>query len=310
MNSHTRTDFDARSLRFTAIDIGSNAVRLLFSRVFDHPDQPVFIKESLIRIPIRLGDDAFTDKIISKKKTEKLVKTMQAFKSLIDAYHPIDYLAFATAALREAENGSKIVMEIKQKSGINLKIVDGKSEAELIYSNRSDKILKDFDTFLYIDVGGDSTELTFFSRDGRNKSLSFNLGTVRILENMVWRDDWKQMKIWIKENGMKYRPKIAIGSGGNINKIFRLTTQKLAKPLAYKKMRPIYNNLKSYPYQDRITKLGLRPDRANVIIPASKIYLSVMKWVKVNKILVPQVGLADGAVHVLYQNFKQRKRSQ
>jgi exopolyphosphatase/guanosine-5'-triphosphate,3'-diphosphate pyrophosphatase len=212
--------------------------------------------------------------------------------------------------LREAENGSKIVMEIKQKSGINLKIVDGKSEAELIYSNRSDKILKDFDTFLYIDVGGDSTELTFFSRDGRNKSLSFNLGTVRILENMVWRDDWKQMKIWIKENGMKYRPKIAIGSGGNINKIFRLTTQKLAKPLAYKKMRRIYNNLKSYPYQDRITKLGLRPDRANVIIPASRIYLSVMKWVKVNKILVPQVGLADGAVHVLYQNFKQRKRSQ
>jgi exopolyphosphatase/guanosine-5'-triphosphate,3'-diphosphate pyrophosphatase len=290
-------------VRFAAIDIGSNAVRLLLSRVFENGVLPHFKKESLIRMPLRLGDEAFTRRRISDQKAEMLVNTMIGFKYLIDAYQPLDYMACATSAMREVENSAEIVEQIKQRSGIELQIIDGKMEAEMIYANHFEEKLDKTKSYLYIDVGGGSTELTFFPGGKAQTSFSFNIGTVRILENLVAEKTWQEMKRWIKKTVANRENVVAIGSGGNINKIFSLARQKTGKPLSYKKLREIYKSLDSYTYEERIKVLGLKPDRADVIIPASRIYTSVMKWGKINKIYVPEIGLADGIIHVLYEKY-------
>jgi exopolyphosphatase/guanosine-5'-triphosphate,3'-diphosphate pyrophosphatase len=291
-------------VKFAAIDIGSNAVRLLLSRVFENGNLPYFKKESLIRMPLRLGDEAFTRHRISDQKAEMLVNTMIGFQHLIEAYQPLDYLACATSAMREVENDGDIVKQIKQRSGIDLQIIDGKMEAEMIYANHFEEKLDKTKSYLYIDVGGGSTELTFFARGKAQTSLSFNIGTVRILENLVADEAWQEMKRWIKTTVAIRENVVAIGSGGNINKIFSLAMQKTGKPLSYKKLREMYNSLDFYTYEERIKVLGLKPDRADVIIPASRIYTSVMKWGKISKIYVPEIGLADGIIHVLYEKYK------
>lgn len=291
-------------MKFAAIDIGSNAIRLLLTRVFENGGQPYFKKEALIRMPVRLGDEAFTKHYISTPKVDMLINTMIGFRHLMDAYQPADYMACATSAMREVKNGSEIVEKIYSESGIELRIIDGKIEAELIYANHFEERLDKTTPYLYIDVGGGSAELTYFSEGKHQTSASFNIGTVRLLENLVSDEQWQAMKKWIKKTVMNEKKTVAIGSGGNINKIFRLANQKEGKPVTYEKMREVYKLLNKYTYEERIKILNLKPDRADVIIPASRIYTSVMKWGKIKKIYVPEIGLADGIIHVLYDKHK------
>lgn len=297
-------------MKFAAIDIGSNAVRLLLTQVLENGDKPYFKKDSLIRIPLRLGEDAFVRRRISDEKGEQLVKTMTGFRALIDAYRALDYMACATSAMREASNGQSLVEEVRRRSKVDLQIVDGGMEAELLYANRFEEQLERDKAYLYIDVGGGSTELTLLYHKKSVASRSFNIGTVRSLQNLVPRQSWDEMRAWLKQHTREPVPVAAIGSGGNINKIFKLARLKEGKPLSLKKIKQIFQHLSSYTYYDRITKLGLRPDRADVIIPASEIYLSVMKWAKIKKIYVPQIGISDGMIHVLYDRYKQRMETE
>ena len=265
-------------MKFAAIDIGSNAIRLLLARVFENPDGPFIKKESLIRMPIRLGDDAFLRKTISQEKIKKLSNTMIAFKYLMEAYEPLDYLACATSAMREAENSQKIINEIAKHSGLKLEVIDGKREANIIFSTHiAEKLSQDM-AYLYIDVGGGSTELTLFHKNEPIEERSFNIGTIRILNNLVSKKQWTELKQWTKQQCKKYIKISAIGSGGNINKIFRLAGKKENRPITYKKLIMISKSIRQYSFEERIYKLGLRPDRADVILPASKIFSSVMRW--------------------------------
>jgi len=294
------------NLRFASIDIGSNAVRLLLSTVFEDGHPPLVKKESLVRMPIRLGDDAFTNHRISGGKVEQLLETMKAFRHLITAYRPLDCMACATSAVREAENGPEIIRDIKEQSGISVEIIGGRREAEILFATHFEKTLEEDSSCLYIDVGGGSTELTFFSKDVPPASRSFDIGTIRILSGLVSENSWKDMKRWIKENQTSMKPASAIGSGGNINKIFRLARKKEKKPLFFKEIKNIYEDLKSCPLMDRILVWGLRPDRADVIVPAAEIYLSVMKWAGIKIIYVPQFGLSDGLIRIMYEEHKNR----
>lgn len=291
-------------MKFAAIDIGSNAVRLLLSQVIEDSDEPFFKKDSLMRMPLRLGNDAFVDKRISNEKVGQLIDLMAGFNKLIRAYSAFDYLACATSAMREAENGSEIVNTIRQEGGINLEIIDGKKEAEIIYANHIEDRLQPDESYLYIDVGGGSTEITLFSNKKAVTSRSFNIGTVRLLHYLVAETSWQEMKTWLKQATKDYLPITGIGSGGNINKIFKMSRKKEGKPISYKQVKEIYEFVKSYTFRDRVRKLNLRPDRADVIVPASEIYLSVMKWAKIKEIYVPQIGLSDGLIHVLYERHK------
>ncbi len=293
-------------MKFAAIDVGSNAVRLLLSRVDSDGAEPIYEKISLVRMPIRLGEDAFVHNNISQEKVSSLVSTMIAFKHLMDAYGPIDFMACATSAMREADNSDEIVSMIKKKSGIDLKVISGRKEAKIIYSNRIEKIVGNSDsTYLHIDVGGGSTEVILFKGVEVFAYRSFNIGTIRILEGIVTKEDWNEMKQWVKNTTRKHKPDNAIGSGGNINKLFRMSGRKDGTLLQDTDIKDLNNYLKGFTLEQRITKLGLRPDRADVIVPASRIYYSVMKWGNVTHMHVPQLGLAEGIIHVLYKKHKE-----
>jgi len=292
-------------LNFAAIDIGSNAVRLLFSNVIRDEDGDLhFHKAALIRMPVRLGSDSFTKGKISKERATDLVKTMIAYKNLIDVFKVQDYMACATSALREAENSKEIVNEIKKKAGIELTIIDGNLEAELIYNTHIAESLDDDSAYLYIDVGGGSTELTLFSKGKRIDSKSFRIGTIRLLEEIVEDEEWETLYKWIEENTSDYRPITAIGTGGNINKLFKLTKKKEGKPVSFRTLNYYHKYLESFTYQERVDKLGLRADRADVIVPAIHIYKQVMKWAKIKNIIVPKMGLVDGMVRLLYEKYQ------
>jgi len=291
-------------LKFAAIDIGSNAVRLLFSGVFEKEFSPIFRKMSLIRMPIRLGDDAFTQKCISDRKVSQLVKTMIGFKHLIDAFQPLDYMACATSAMREADNGSEICRQILEESDIKVDIIDGKREAQVIFENKSADMFGGNDAYLYVDIGGGSTEVTLFSQGRIITSGSFDIGTIRLLEGLVSKAYWKKMRQWLKDCSAPFTSMVAIGSGGNINKTFRLANCKNGKPLSDNKMLKVRRFLKHFTVEQRIRQLALRPDRADVIIPALDIYLKIMKWAGIRKIYVPQIVLADGIVRILYNRYK------
>ncbi len=296
-------------MKFAAIDIGSNAVRLLLSRVIENGKYPIFKKESLIRIPIRLGEDAFVRKRISAEKAEQLVNTMRGFKFLIEAYQAIDYMACATSAMREAENGEDVVKEIMRRSGIKLDIVAGQKEADIIYANHFEERLDKNKSYLYIDVGGGSTELTLFSHNQSITSHSFNIGTVRLLHGLVPDSRWKEMKQWVQVIAPEFKPVIGIGSGGNINKMFKLSRIKTGKPISYKRLRELDKYLNTFSLDERIKILGLRPDRADVIIPAADIFTSVMKWAKINRMYVPEIGLSDGMIRLLYERHMANRKS-
>ena len=291
------------SLKFAAIDIGTNAVRLLLSRVVEDDDRPIFEKESFVRIPLRLGEDAFLNGRISKEKTGSLVETMIGFRHLISAYRAIDFEAYATSAMREAENREEVAQEVRDRSGIDITIISGRMEAEVIYANHIEEQLGQTRNYLYVDVGGGSTELNLISCGKVIASKSVNIGSMRMLEGKVDESQWQDMKTWLKGNTAHLRPIYGIGMGGNINKIFQLARIEEGRPISYKVVLQLYKYLSSFTLEERIAELGLRPDRADVILFASEIYLFVMKWGKVKKMYVPMIGLADGIIHVLYDRF-------
>lgn len=288
------------SNRFAAIDIGSNAVRLLLSEVFETDAGPYFRKISLIRMPIRLGRDAFIQGDISSDNIERLVNTIQGFKHLVSAYRPVNFRACATSAMRESTNGEKIKKRIKKQTGVDIQIISGKEEARIIFANKPWNHLSDNGAWLYVDVGGGSTEVTIFS-NGTICSRSFNIGTIRMLEGLVKKGQWQDMKVWIKKHTFQFSRISAIGSGGNINKIIKLAKHSDGRSITLEKMKKVKACMKKYSLDDRIAVLGLKPDRADVIVPALKIYASVMKWGGIKQIGVPQIGLADGLVRMMYR---------
>lgn len=294
-------------MKFAAIDIGSNAVRLLLSHVYDDGVVTQFKKAELIRIPLRLGEDSFLTKKISPDKISKLVSAMKAFKNLIDVYEAIDYRACATSAMRDAENGREVIEQVRREAGIKIEIIDGKTEADIIYSNHIEEHLDKNNSYLYIDIGGGSTEITLFSKNKAVASQSFNIGTIRMLHNQIDKEYWNYFKNWVRDVTKAHKPLIAIGSGGNINKLFRMSGRKNNKPVTTSKLKSLYEMMDSYTYDERVKVLGLNPDRADVIIPASKILLSVLKHAEIDKVIVPQIGLSDGIVHQLYEKFKANK---
>ena len=291
-------------LCFAAIDVGSNAMRLFFCRVLENGHEPTFIKESMIRMPLRLGHDAFTENIISDETCNKFVNTMHGFNSMIHAYDPISFKACATEAMRQATNGLDLVTRVKEETGINLNIITGKEEADIIISTHIDRYLQTDQHFLYVDVGGGSTELTIIKNKKTLFSKSFSIGSVRLLEGQVTEDDWRMMKEWIVDKTSTVTNIKSIGSGGNINKILTLLEKSKGKSVTVQEIKSIIKKIKPFSIYDRIVKLELRPDRADVIVHAGKIYSKCMKWSGANNMIVPQVGLADGIISQLYADSR------
>lgn len=293
---------------FAAIDIGSNAVRLLFCHVHEQKGKTIYKKGELIRLPIRLGEDSFVMNEISNDKADKLVTAMRGFKDLISVFDVISYRACATSAMRDAKNGQDIIARIQREAGIEVEILDGKEEADVIFSNHVEEMLDPRQSYMYIDVGGGSTELTILTAGKVVASKSFNVGTIRMLFDKVSKEEWEEYKAWIKKNAFGIKPLIAIGSGGNINKLFKMGAKKDSKSLSYEKLKELHDMLSSHTYEERIIAFGLNPDRADVIVPASKIFISAMKHGGIEKIIVPQVGLSDGIVHGLYERYRKNNK--
>jgi len=291
-------------LRYAAIDIGSNAVRLLIADIIENNGSVSFKKNTLIRVPLRLGDDAFLNQYISDKKAADLVKTMHAFRGLMDVYKVIDYRAYATSAMREAKNGAEVVNRIQEEADIKLEIVHGQKEAKIIYASHAEINIDKSKDYLYIDVGGGSTELSLFSAGDLLASKSFNIGTIRILDNQDKEETWDEMREFIREHTRQFKGLSGIGTGGNINKLYKLAQEKDNAPLTFIKLKSLYTYLNSFSLKDRINVLGLNQDRADVIIPACDIYMSVMKWAGIKNLFVPSVGMVDGIIQRLIEkNF-------
>jgi exopolyphosphatase/guanosine-5'-triphosphate,3'-diphosphate pyrophosphatase len=288
-------------LRYAAIDIGSNAVRLLIADVVNNAGRLSFKKNTLLRVPLRLGDDAFIHQFISEEKSDELQKTMFSFALLMDVYQVDDYMACATSAMREAKNGPELVKKIKKTSNIDIQIVEGQTEANIIYSSHIERLLDPKKNYLYIDVGGGSTELSVFASGNLMASKSFNIGTIRILDHKVKPETWVDAKNWLKSVTKNLTDIGAIGTGGNINKLYRLAKVKDGDPLSTKKLNDLYKYLSAFTYEQRINELGLRPDRADVILPACEIYSNIFKWTGIKKTYVPSVGMVDGIIQLLME---------
>ena len=287
--------------KYAAIDIGSNAMRLLVTNIVEEEGKPAqFNKSSLVRVPIRLGQEAFTVGEISDENIERMVDAMKAFKLLMKVHKVEKYKACATSAMREAINNDEILALIKKKADIKIEVIDGKKEASIIASSDLKQFINSDKTFLYVDVGGGSTEFSIFSGGKIVASRSFKNGTVRLLNNMVNDIVWNEIEKWIKTVTAPYEEITMIGSGGNINKLFKLSEKHQEKPLSYLYINSQYQKLNSLTYEQRISELGLNPDRADVIIPATRIYLSAMKWSGARQIFVPKIGLSDGIVKAMY----------
>lgn len=289
--------------KYAAIDIGSNAVRLLISSIIEQKGKPVlFKKSSLVRVPIRLGSDVFLNDEISEANKLRMLDTMKAFNLLMKAHKVVTYKACATSAMREANNGHEIAELILKKAKINVDIIDGEEEAAIIAATDLHSYIKEDKTYLYVDVGGGSTEFSVFHHGKTVASKSFKIGTVRLLNDIVKKETWLELESWIKAITKDYDKVDLIGSGGNINKIFKISGKALGKPLTYFYLTSYYNQLQTYSYEERITELDLNQDRADVIIPATRIYLSAMKWSGAKDIYVPKIGLSDGIIKSVYYN--------
>ncbi|MHA7843083.1 MAG: Ppx/GppA phosphatase family protein [Winogradskyella sp.] len=287
--------------KYAAIDIGSNAVRLLISNIIEQKGKPtVFKKNSLVRVPIRLGADVFINGEISEYNQERMLDTMMAFSLLMKSHGVVRYKACATSAMREAENSDKLTDRIINNCGISIDIIDGEEEAAIIAATDLSSYIDENKTYLYVDVGGGSTEFSIIHNGNKIKSNSFKVGTVRLLNDIVTRETWNDLELWIKENATIYDKIDLIGSGGNINKIFKISGKTLGKPLTYFYLSNYYTMLQNYSYEERITELNLNQDRADVIIPATRIYLSAMKWSGAKDIYVPKIGLSDGIIKSIY----------
>ena len=287
--------------KYAAIDIGSNAMRLLIANIVEQDGKDTqFNKNSLVRVPIRLGQDSFTVGEISQDNIERMIDAMKAFQLLMKVHKVEKYLAFATSAMREAKNSNEVIALVRKESGVRIEIIDGEKEAAIIASTDLHHLLKTDKTYLYVDVGGGSTEFSLFSNGKIVVSKSFKAGTVRLLNEMVLEVVWEEMEQWITENTQGYEEVILIGSGGNINKIFKMSGKMQDKPLSYIYLNSQYAYLNSLTYEQRIAELGLNLDRADVIIPATKIYLNAMKWSGARTMYVPKIGLSDGIVKAMY----------
>ncbi len=291
-------------LRFAAIDIGTNAMRLLFANVIEDKGETWFKKAALFRMPIRLGEDVFEYGKIKKKRARNLVRIMKAFNLLMEANDVVRYRACATSAMREAENGMKLIELIRNETGMNIELISGDQEAQIIRGTQLKKLLSTNKNWLYVDVGGGSTEITLFENEKVVKSQSFKIGTIRMLKNIVKKEEKKHLNKWLTQIKGKYDDLKVIGSGGNINKIYKFSQNKEGKGLFYDELKQIYSEIKNYSYEDRLKVLGFNPDRADVIIPASEIFINIMKKTGAGKIYVPKIGLADGIIRMEYDKFK------
>ena len=292
--------------KFAAIDIGSNAIRILIANIIQTDHDVIFQKNSLIRSPVRLGEDSFTLGEISPKNLKRFVKTMKAFKLLMNIHGVSHYKAFATSALREANNSSYVIETVKKKAGIKIEIIDGTKEAEIISNSKISEFINTQKTFLFVDVGGGSTEFTFINEGNHVVSKSFKIGTVRLINNLIDDRVWIGIENWIKKNSMKYEKITLMGSGGNINKLFKLSNIKEGKPLSKIKLSQLFKQLEKLNYEERVLKFELNPDRADVIVPAARIYLKALEWSGGQKIYVPRFGLSDGMIKYMYKSFNSR----
>lgn len=294
--------------KYAAIDIGSNAVRLLISSVHQEKGKNTrFKKTSLVRVPIRLGADVFLTKKVSVENQKRMIETMQAFQLLMKNHNVVRYKACATSAMREAENGKDLVHNIFEQTGVQIEIIDGSDEAAMIAMTDLNELIKTEATYLYVDVGGGSTEFTVYHNGKIVTSKSFKLGTVRLLNNVVPEQTWTDAKDWITENTAEYTEVSLIGSGGNINNIFKNSGKSMGKPLSFLYLSSYYQLLNSLTYEERIWELNLNQDRSDVIIPATKIYLSAMKWSGAQQVFVPKIGLSDGIIKSLYNDKLKEK---
>lgn len=294
-------------MKFAAIDIGSNAIRLLFMNVFEENGTTHFKKSSLIRVPIRLGADTFIDKFISPDKSEKVIKAMLAFRNLMEVHDIVSYRACATSAMREAANGAEIIRRIEEEADIRIDIINGKEEASIIFDNKIADKLDPSKDYLYVDVGGGSTEITLFSKGVCDFSASFNVGTIKILRDCVPEGEFIRIKECLLDVCPNCENIEIIGSGGNINRLVKLSAPKKEKHLSYKELKFIYEELKQCSQEELMIGYDMNPDRADVIIPAATIFLSIMEWAKAEKIHVPKIGVTDGIVHQLYKEYKSNK---
>ena len=290
--------------KFATIDIGSNAIRLLISNVIIRDNFPTeTTKNALVRVPLRLGQDAFTSGIISEKNISRLIDSMKAFKLLMKVHKVEKYLAYATSALRSSKNGLNILKEIKSKSGISIKIIDGKKEGALITNDKMFNEIDNSEIFCLIDVGGGSTELTIFKGGEILKSKSFKIGGVRLINGLVTKKTWESFRSWISNNLILYKNIRIVGFGGNINKIYKISRIKIGSPLSIKKLNSIISKLEKMSDIDKTLTLKLNPDRIDVIVPAGKIYQLLLNSIGVNQIEVPKIGLADGMVSELLNDL-------
>ncbi len=287
--------------KYGAVDIGSNAIRLLVATVVEQEGKDtLFKKTSLVRVPIRLGADVFLEGKISESNAKRMIDAMMAFKLLMKTHGIKRYRACATSAMREASNGREIADRIEKESGLAINIIDGFDEAAIIASTDLKSLIQDDKAFLYVDVGGGSSEFTVFANGHIVASQTFKLGTVRLLENRVDESIWDDMETWIKTETKEYQKISMIGSGGNINSIYKKSGKKIGSPLSYFYLSSYYELIKSLTYEERITELDMNPDRADVVVPATRIYLCAMKWSKAKNMFVPKIGLSDGIIKSLY----------
>ena len=288
-------------MRLAAIDIGSNAARLLISEVrMTAEGKPEFDKLNLVRVPLRLGFDVFERGEISTERVQWLIQTIKAYKHLLNVYQVEYVIACATSAMRDARNAKEIIAQVKSETGIEIEVISGQQEAAVIYENHIAENLNREDAYLYIDVGGGSTELTFYSNNQLQFKESFNIGTIRLLKEQVTESIWDEVKTFVRNRTKGYPPIVAIGSGGNINKIFSLSKKKDGKPLHIELLKDYHKELSSFSVDDRIRLYKLKEDRADVIVPALQIYINVMRWAGVELIYVPKIGLVDGLIQHLY----------
>lgn len=295
-------------MRIAAIDIGSNAARLLINEVIEpKKGKPEFMKLNLLRIPLRLGIDVFTSGKIGAEREEMVISSMKVFSDLMKIYKVEHYRACATSAMRDAKNGAEIIQAVKQTSGIDIEIISGDEEATLIYENHVAEGLDKDSAYLYIDVGGGSTELTFYENGEMKYERSFNIGTIRLLNNLVKDEHWKEMKEEIRKNINSKKPVVAIGSGGNINKIFSMSKTKDGKPMSAAYLKKYYKEMNGLTVAERMSRYAIREDRADVLVPALEIFNNVMTWSDIDKIFVPKISVADGLIHRIYDGLKTKK---
>jgi exopolyphosphatase/guanosine-5'-triphosphate,3'-diphosphate pyrophosphatase len=296
-------------LKFAAIDIGSNAVRLLVEEIFETETGFHTQKVSFTRIPLRLGTDVFENGEISKLKAAQLIKVMKAFWHLMDFHNIKNYRACATSAMREAKNRKDVIQQVKKETKIEIEIIAGQEEANLIFGNF---LLQDIDhskNYLYIDVGGGSTELTVIKKGERIKAKSFEIGTVRMLQNKVKEQEWTVLNKWVQDLRKDEANLVGIATGGNINRIFKMSRHTFNEPLTFNELLDIRNFIQGFSLEDRMEKLGLKSDRADVIEPAAEIYLRILENANIQEMIVPRVGLSDGIILQLYQNWKMERLS-